>query len=216
MIKNIIENGILSYTPFIGRRAIDKRNRKRLKNKDFSIISSNCTGGVICHDLGLQFRSPFVNLYILPKDYIKMLENLYDYMQVEITEEKNCDYSFPVGKLKDIHVYFQHYKNFQEAKEKWNDRKKRINWKNMYFLFSDRDGCTIEDIQKFNELNYENKLCFTHKQYDDIGCTYYFPGYENNDQIGILTHFKNEKFKIRYLDSFDYVKWLNGSSEEDI
>ena len=34
-------------------------NRLRLKNKDFSLFSSNCNGGCICHDLGLAFRSPY-------------------------------------------------------------------------------------------------------------------------------------------------------------
>lgn len=47
----------------------------RLKNKEFSLIANNCNGGFILHDLGLQFRSPFVNLYINPNDYIFILEN---------------------------------------------------------------------------------------------------------------------------------------------
>lgn len=36
----------------------EKRNsvrKSRLKNKSFTIISSECAGGVIYHDLGLRF-----------------------------------------------------------------------------------------------------------------------------------------------------------------
>lgn len=55
----------------------------RLKNKDFSLIANNCNGGFILHDLGLKFRSPFVNLYINPDDYIYILQNLPDIMNSE-------------------------------------------------------------------------------------------------------------------------------------
>lgn len=30
----------------------------RLKNKDFSILTNHCMGGIIYHDLGLKFLSP--------------------------------------------------------------------------------------------------------------------------------------------------------------
>lgn len=43
--------------------------RFRLKNKDFSIISRNCIGGVMYHDLGLKCTSPTVNLFFYPDDF---------------------------------------------------------------------------------------------------------------------------------------------------
>ena len=42
------------------REKINQQNRRRLRNTNFSLIASNCTGGFILHDLKLQFRSPFV------------------------------------------------------------------------------------------------------------------------------------------------------------
>lgn len=56
------------------RISINRRNRKRLINENFSLISSNCNGAVILHDPGLKFQSPFVNRWIPPKDYVKMLK----------------------------------------------------------------------------------------------------------------------------------------------
>ena len=57
-----------------------KRRLQRLKNTDFTIIASNCVGTVIYYDLGLQFLSPKINLKIGIKDFIKLAENLEQYM----------------------------------------------------------------------------------------------------------------------------------------
>ena len=59
------------------RPFINHRNRKRLKNHDFSLIANNCNGAFILHDLGMRFNSPFVNLWIKPDDYIKILSDLF-------------------------------------------------------------------------------------------------------------------------------------------
>lgn len=77
-------------------------------------------GGVILHELGLRFDTPTVNLWFESEDYIKFLENMSDYLQYELVEIQT-DYSYPVGLLKDIKIYFQHYANFQEAKAKWEE-----------------------------------------------------------------------------------------------
>ena len=62
------------------RRSIDAKNRSRLNNTEPTVFASNCNGGVMLHDLGLQFRSPTVNLYIRPKDYVRLLQNLDHYL----------------------------------------------------------------------------------------------------------------------------------------
>ena len=49
-----------------------------LKNKDFTIISHNCVGGVIYHDLGLKFNTPTINLFFMAKDFIKYNKILLD------------------------------------------------------------------------------------------------------------------------------------------
>ena len=45
-----------------------------------TVFASNCNGGVMTHDLGLQFKSPTVNLFIRPKEYVKFLGNLRHYL----------------------------------------------------------------------------------------------------------------------------------------
>ncbi|MBS6673553.1 MAG: DUF1919 domain-containing protein, partial [Haemophilus paraphrohaemolyticus] len=48
------------------RKSINQKNQQRLSNHEMSVIASNCNGALILHDLGEQFRSPFVNLYLEP------------------------------------------------------------------------------------------------------------------------------------------------------
>ena len=71
----------MSYRNYFFRWFICEYNRRRLKNKTLSLFSSNCNGGCICHDLSLQFRSPFINLYLDASDYMKFLENPKGYLE---------------------------------------------------------------------------------------------------------------------------------------
>lgn len=61
------------------RTALNKKNRQNLVNTDFSLISANCIGGVISHELGLQFLSPTVNLFMSGKDFVKFCSDLKHY-----------------------------------------------------------------------------------------------------------------------------------------
>ncbi len=81
-------------------------NRKKLKNHTFSIISNNCNGAFITHDLKQQFRSPFVNLFLFPKDFIKFCKNIKYYLSQELSFIRLPEYNYPVGKLDDIYIYF--------------------------------------------------------------------------------------------------------------
>ena len=48
---------------------INKKNKLRLTNNDFSLITSNCTGGIVYHWLGLRLNAPFINLLRSNEDY---------------------------------------------------------------------------------------------------------------------------------------------------
>lgn len=192
----------------IRRRKIIKEYRKRLLNKDFTIISSNCNGGFIMHDLGVRFNSPTVNLMFKPSEFIKFIKYFDEYIEYELIEFNDSKYNFPIGKLNDIKIYFQHYRTFNEAKISWEKRKKRINKKNLFIIATDRDGCTEKNIMEFDELPYKNKVIFTHKPYYNIKSTYYIRGFENNGEVGVLSCFDGSTGK-RYLDQFDYISWLN-------
>lgn len=185
-------------------------NRKRLKNRDFSLISSNCNGALILHDLGLRFNSPFVNLWIRPKDYIKMLKDLKGYMESDLVFVSEEGISYPIGLLKDIKIYFQHYSSQEEAYKKWNERKNRINYHNLFVVFTDRDGCTIEDIKEFDNIeSIKNKVVFTHSRINGIDSAVYIKGFENKNEVGHLYEYMTPRKIKKYYDQFDYVRWFN-------
>lgn len=186
-----------------------KRKRSGLVNKDFSLISSNCTGCMILHDLGLKFNSPFVNLWIAPSDYVKLLSNFKEYMQyrLEFIEEPGINY--PVALLKDVKIFFQHYHSTEEAERKWNERASRIDYDNLFVLFTDRDGCTFENLAAFDALPYENKVVFVNKPYDNIKSSVYIKGFEKEKAVGSFTEFDGKISFKKHYDQFDYVSWFN-------
>lgn len=98
-----------------------------MKKKDFSIICSTCVGGVIYNNLGLQFLSPTIDMYMNNLGFIKFACDLKYYCSLDIdfieTEDK-----FPVAMCGDIKLYFNHSKTANDAEDDWNRRKARINY----------------------------------------------------------------------------------------
>lgn len=200
------------------KKRIDKIIRKyRLKNnknfrlttkKSVSIIASNCNGGVLCKDLGIPFNSPFVNLWIEPKDYLKLLKQIKFYMEYELSFIKVDNIDYPVGILCDIKLYFMHYFTEKEAMEAWNRRKRRINYENIVVMFTDRDGCTYDDLKEFDKLPYK-KVVFTANEYKDIQSSFFIRQFKSKKEVGILTDFIPQKLGIRYYDEFNFAKWID-------
>lgn len=185
--------------------------RRKLKNTTPTIISSNCNGEFWYYDMKLKFLSPTINLSFDMNDYVKMLGNLRWYMEQPILPYEDSRFEFPTGKLADIEIRFNHYNSFDEAVAKWEERKKRINWDNLFILGIDGDNCTYKTMQCFDKLPYKNKVIFTHIPYPEIKSSYYIPGFENEEGVGVLLDFKKQFLVRRYLDDFDYVAFLNGN-----
>ena len=149
------------------RKFRNKKMRKKLKNKP-SIITNHCIGGIISHDLGLQFKSPTVNLKILPDDFIKFIENLDKYLNAEFVEIES-ELNYPVAKLDDITVYFVHYKTFEQAVQKWNERKARIDFNNIRVIMTAREGASEETLKRFDALPYK-KVLFDDVAHPELKC----------------------------------------------
>ena len=104
-----------------------------------------------------------------------------------------------------------HYRNAQEAKEKWETRLKRINLDNLFIIMTDKDspqGVSYEELEAFDRLPFKNKVVFTHKPYPQLASAVYIPGFEQEDQVGDLFAFSGWNGK-KYYDQFDYVTWFN-------
>jgi uncharacterized protein (DUF1919 family) len=184
---------------------------RNLRNKDFSLVANNCMGGVLLSELGIQFNSPFINLWLYPSDFIKYLNDIEHYRNeklVFIPSDKN----YPVAKLDDIVIYFLHYKTNTEAKDKWYERSRRMNLDNLFIIMCERDGCTEEDLKNFDLLHHKNKAVFTKKPYKNILSSYYIKGCEDdNGEVGLLWNVKNKFTGSRIYDCYPFIEWFNSS-----
>ena len=64
---------------FSKREIICAQMRERLENENFSIISSNCIGGILCHDLNVPYNSPTVNMFFVAADFVKFCSRIPHY-----------------------------------------------------------------------------------------------------------------------------------------
>lgn len=127
----------LTFLVSIRQKCINRKNRSRLVNKKPTLICSNCTGGVLYHWLGLQFNSPFINLYMDNPDFIIAMENFDEFIQGDIKEYTDNTLNYPVGiGCHGEKIHFMHYSSFPEAISKWNERKQRINKENMAVMLT--------------------------------------------------------------------------------
>lgn len=184
--------------------------RKRLKNKTATIISSNCNGSFIMHDLHMRFNTPTVNLFIEGPMFIEFVKNLEYYLNCDLKQYIDNSSNYPKGIIDGkIVIHFLHYKNFNDAMIKWNIRKKRVDYSNIYVLMTDRDGFDDSLIAQFNEISYP-KVLFSHKDYPDSKDIVCFDKYKNKDFVGILSNFSGW-FGKREYDIFDYVNFFNSN-----
>lgn len=202
-------NKVLEFIVRAEHRIYITIKRMRLKNKNMTVFANNCNGGFILHDLGCPFNTPTINTGFYPEQYFKFLSDPEKYLSAELVDTKLLDGKFWVGQLDDITMRVGHYRSFSEAQEAWRRRSKRVNLDNVYVFMTDKDGCTYEDIKQFNELPYKNKVIFTHKEYPEFPSAFYIPGFEEEGEVGILSDFKPQFLKRRYLDDFDYVSFFN-------
>lgn len=151
-------------------------HRKKNKRVNITIISRDCVGGMLYHQYGKQFLSPTINLFFSPDDFNCFCLHLFEYINGQLIERKDADVGYPVGllcpaddMLKTIKVNFMHYKTFQEAYDKWEDRKRRICWNNIYVVStfcypSETAFFTKQLVDDFNSIPYK-KVILVDKEY---------------------------------------------------
>ena len=183
--------------------------RLRLKNRKPTIIASNCIGTFIYYDMKIKYLSPTINLSFDMNDYVRFLENLEWYLQQPVVPYKDDRFDYPCGIIGDVEIRFNHYKTIEEAISKWERRKRRIDWDNLFIMAIDGDECTYDSIKRFDALPFENKVIFTHKPYPECKSAFYLKGFEDLKEVYRPTDFKNQFFIRRYMDQFDYISFLN-------
>lgn len=197
----------------IARQRYYRRLQRRLKNSSPTILSNNCFGGIVYHNLGLPFKSPTINLFFSNRDFITFVQDLPGFLQAELTEVKASGRNYPVGELesggKTVRIYFMHYKSFDEAREKWNSRRTRVDFSNLSILMQ---AVTLqEDIARdFDRLPYENKLLIAANAPIASPHIRTLPilskkGYRPGEVLEYGSVFARR----RHMDRIDYVSFLN-------
>lgn len=170
---------------------------------------------MVCHDLGLPFLSPTVNLYIPPTDFLRFANRLEEYLRCELTETQEEGIPYPVGLLQlpdeSVRVCFMHYRSFEEAKAKWLERCRRVDPRSVYIVFSHIGLCLPNSTfyHKFRQLPYENKIMLTRP----IGIfarnvvPFYSPWV--NRPVGRILQYPHLLSKKRLMDRCNFVKFLN-------
>ena len=194
------------------------KRKSKLKNTNFTIISNNCYAGWVYRYFNLPYFTPTVGLFIMPDDYIKLLNNLdyylkecqlkfinpdaskyFDYLSIHVDKFK-C---YPIGMLGDIEIHFLHYSSEKEAYEKWTRRLKRINWNNIVIKFDDQNGCTLKHLESFaNIKKYEKKLCFVAQEEELVNKDFIYVKELKKDKYMIDDTWFSNKY-INLIDFFN-------------
>lgn len=201
--------------------------RRLLKCEKFTIISNNCWGGHVYRYFNMEYLSPTIGLYFYAHDYIKFCQNLKHYINSELkfityTESKYCDdlvahgnTTCPIGKLDDIEIVFLHYSNAEEALKKWNRRKERIIWNNLYFKMTEQNLCSPQDLKDFDSLPSSDKFVFTTRDYG-LSSQVIFEDYYNQEcvrndtvyfrkYINLIRFFNHRRFKKRQVHQNEII-----------
>lgn len=161
---------------------VDLKRYMEIINNNVSIFANNCWGGLVYHRLGLQFRSPLINMFFHDEDYLKFLSNPRKYINTKLSLKKEyfleeTQKSFPICQCDDILLYFNHSESFEEANSTWEKRKKRINWDNIFVMMYTENKDVALD---FSKLPYSKKVCFVPFQ-TDIECLFSLDFYEKDE-----------------------------------
>lgn len=154
---------------------VDISKYMELKKSNPTIFAMNCWGGITYHQLGLEFTSPFINMYLKEQDFIQFLNNPQYYMDLhlelkETLHNPKLKIDFPVCKCDNIELYFNHYSSFELALHCWEKRKKRINWDNIVAVMYSEDKGIAE---RFDQIHVAKKICFTNFE-SEYKSSYYF------------------------------------------
>ena len=192
----------------------NRNMRKRLTNTSFTLLTPNCLGGILYHDLGLRFQSPTINLMMTQTDFLKFVFNLQTYKKGTFRFLEHSVGECPLAILSsdgvdDITINFTHYKDNESSEKKWHERFERIDYDNIFILLQERDGITKNDIIKLSNLKVRGIVVFTCNQYDDIPYSVYMDKYHMDGEVGNILQKNHLSGTREYEKFFDFVKWFD-------
>ena len=195
------------------------RSRLLPANRSFTVVSNNCWGAHLYQELGIEYLTPFVGLFLQPACFLRLLEG-WDRLMNErlgfaavskyesITEFRRAHgQKYPIGLLGgEVEVHFLHYDSERTAREKWARRRGRMAWdrERLFVKFCDHDGPSEGELRAFEQVAFPNRVCFVGQMRQDLEHSIYVPGCDGQRVPDGLVL---SRLSYRY---FDAVDWLEG------
>lgn len=189
--------------------------RRRLKNDAYSLLSRNCIGGLLNHDLGQLHRSPTCDVYFVHlSQFVEFANNIEKYREMPIVSDgwnyvSDGESRYPKGLLGGaIELYFPHDKSIEEANAKWQRRFARFNLNRSCVLVYAGQNPSAESKELFQSIKIAHKCLYVSQ-----GSTL-----EENEFPLNRGDFDKSEFDILSLDStrgifnfeeLDCAEWLN-------
>lgn len=160
----------------------------------------------------MPYASPTVGMYFFTEEYIRFLsdleKNIYLPFKVinaaesryhDVLHEKGQDHLL-VGVLgEDIEIVLMHYRDRDEAIEKWNRRVERVNLDNLIVKLSEMNLCTEDHLRKFCSLPFDKKVLFTAKHHDGLEGQVVVKRYTRNNEISNDTLYYSRHIDLEKL-----------------
>lgn len=174
----------------------------KLRENTPSIFSPSCWGGITYNSLGLQFKSPLINMSIEHDEFLELVNSLPEYMEYELIFdswgwEDVLKREYPIMRCGDVRLHCNHYLTEEDARMAWERRKQRVNWDNIFVMDFEEDQVYMH---RFKDIPYKNKVLFT-TFYDMSECSMYC------DWNAICTRVKSKQFGL-FLNSVAQGKYL--------
>ena len=172
----------------IQKKIIRRRFHHSFSKANHCYISQNCIGGKLYELQGRTYTTPTVGLWFEPSDFLTFCEHLGESLESEIISDLQATKTvgYPVGRIGDIKIFFQHYATFEEARTRWIKRASRVSIDNVFFLMTDRDGFTEDDLARFCNLRTQRKILFSHIPIPQNDRVVYVPGFGAQGFVGDL------------------------------
>lgn len=193
---------------FLFCRILLTKIRRASINNSPSIICNTCLAGFLYHDFGLRFNSPTINLMINAYDYNRFLEYILNKQDLtDIVEYQDPSANCPCGILNgDVRIAFAHYHSFEEAKAKWLERAKRIDYDNLRVIYC-QTSVREDIIRQFDALPFKHKVALVNKPLPDVKSAFVIKGFEKEDKLGYI--FKKYRwYGFNHYDQFGWIKFL--------
>lgn len=146
--------------------------------------------------MGLRFTSPFINTSISSDDYYNLLADLPRHLESspQMGKEEDLERYAVMRLCDDVEIELFHYKNWNDALGKWNERLERVQ-RDSQFLVK-KTIMNDEDAERFSALPYRNKVGFY---------------YRETGQDGIVCLHGWDDSEIRYRYNWDFKKYVRES-----